>query len=116
MVAVERRLAVAYAEVVECCRTHPQSVCVSRAYAVAPLHCSPVHHHVRTHTHTCGFAGVDPKSILCEYFRHGQCTKGFKCKYSHDLAVERKTQKIDLVSDKCVLLSAFGAQQSSAER
>jgi hypothetical protein len=44
--------------------------------------------------------GVDPKSIVCEYFRHGQCTKGFKCKFSHDLAVERKTAKIDLFSDR----------------
>lgn len=37
---------------------------------------------------------MDPKSIVCEFFRHGQCTKGFKCKYSHDLAVERKVHKI----------------------
>eukprot|EP00775_Hariotina_reticulata_P008380 gene8380-8564_t len=36
-------------------------------------------------------AGVDPKSVVCEFFRHGQCTKGFKCKFSHDLGVERKT-------------------------
>ncbi|EFN55747.1 hypothetical protein CHLNCDRAFT_134088 [Chlorella variabilis] len=44
--------------------------------------------------------GVDPKSILCEFHRHGQCTKGFKCKFSHDLAIERKTQKADLFSDR----------------
>ena len=44
--------------------------------------------------------GVDPKSVLCEFFRHGQCTKGFKCKYSHDLAVERKGPKIDLFTDQ----------------
>jgi hypothetical protein len=44
--------------------------------------------------------GVDPKSVVCEYFRAGACTKGFKCKYAHDLAVERKTQKIDLFSDR----------------
>jgi len=37
---------------------------------------------------------------VCEYFRAGVCTKGFKCKYAHDLAVERKTQKIDLFSDR----------------
>eukprot|EP00899_Mesostigma_viride_P028553 jgi/Mesvir1/8883/Mv02771-RA.1 len=43
--------------------------------------------------------GVDPKSIVCEYYRRGQCTKGFKCKYSHDLAVERKTDKINLYAD-----------------
>ena len=89
--------------------------------------------------------GVDPKSIVCEFFRHGQvrslrgsgaceacewlvpggatlrsagcmtppphlrswrsfpplqCQKGFKCKFSHDLNVERKTAKIDLYSDR----------------
>jgi len=43
---------------------------------------------------------VDPKSIVCELFRHGQCTKGFKCKYSHDLSVERKAEKIDLYTDQ----------------
>lgn len=44
--------------------------------------------------------GVDPKSIVCEFFRHGQCAKGFKCKFSHDLNVERKGEKIDLYSDQ----------------
>ena len=44
--------------------------------------------------------GVDPKSIVCEFFRHGQCTKGFKCKFSHDLTVERKGAKIDLFTDQ----------------
>ncbi|CAL8468173.1 g7712 [Coccomyxa elongata] len=44
--------------------------------------------------------GVDPKSVVCEYFRHGQCTKGFKCKFSHDLNVERKGGKIDVFSDR----------------
>ena len=45
-------------------------------------------------------AGVDPKSVLCEFFKHGQCTKGFKCKYSHDLNIERKTAKVDLFTDR----------------
>lgn len=44
--------------------------------------------------------GVDPKSIVCEYFRAGQCTKGFKCKFSHDLNVERKGPKLDIYADK----------------
>ncbi|KAF3321922.1 zinc finger CCCH domain-containing protein 11 [Carex littledalei] len=44
--------------------------------------------------------GVDPKSILCEFFKHGQCMKGFKCKFSHDLNVQRKGEKIDIYSDK----------------
>lgn len=39
-------------------------------------------------------------SPLTFFFRHGQCTKGFKCKYSHDLGVERKTAKIDLFTDQ----------------
>lgn len=44
--------------------------------------------------------GVDPKSIVCEFFKAGQCTKGFKCKFSHDLNVQRKGEKIDIYSDK----------------
>lgn len=44
--------------------------------------------------------GVDPKSIVCEFYRAGQCTKGFKCKFSHDLAVERKGGKADIYSDQ----------------
>ena len=35
-------------------------------------------------------AGVDPKSIVCEYFKAGKCQKGFKCKFSHDLNVKAK--------------------------
>eukprot|EP00983_Pelagomonas_calceolata_P093623 1157795-Pelagomonas_calceolata.AAC.5 len=35
---------------------------------------------------------VDPKSVVCEFYRHGQCTKGFKCKFSHDLNVEKKVR------------------------
>jgi len=49
-------------------------------------------------------AGVDPKSVLCELFRIGQCTKGNKCKYSHDLAVERKSEKIDLYTDRRLII------------
>lgn len=44
--------------------------------------------------------GVDPKSVLCEFHKHGQCTKGFKCKFSHDLNIERKGPKADIYSDK----------------
>lgn len=44
--------------------------------------------------------GVDPKSILCEFFKAGQCVKGFKCKFSHDLNIQRKGEKIDIYSDK----------------
>lgn len=44
--------------------------------------------------------GVDPKSIVCEFFKVAQCAKGFKCKFSHDLNVQRKGEKIDIYSDK----------------
>jgi len=43
--------------------------------------------------------GVDPKSILCEFFKAGMCQKGIKCKYSHDAAITLKSQKIDVYSD-----------------
>ncbi|KAJ2456118.1 Translation machinery-associated protein 46 [Coemansia sp. RSA 2424] len=44
--------------------------------------------------------GVNPKTVLCEYFKAGACTKGDRCKFSHDLAVERKGSKMDVYTDK----------------
>ena len=46
--------------------------------------------------------GVDPKSLVCEFFKSGTCGKGAKCKFSHDLAVERKAAKIDIYTDQRV--------------
>jgi hypothetical protein len=43
--------------------------------------------------------GVDPKSVVCMFFKVGQCTKGKNCKFSHDLELERKTEKINLYTD-----------------
>ncbi|ODQ78230.1 hypothetical protein BABINDRAFT_162894 [Babjeviella inositovora NRRL Y-12698] len=43
--------------------------------------------------------GVDPKTILCEFHRKGLCTKGKKCKFSHDLDIGRKATKRDLYTD-----------------
>ncbi|CAG8640615.1 16407_t:CDS:2, partial [Acaulospora colombiana] len=43
--------------------------------------------------------GVDSKTVLCQFFKVGQCQKGDKCKFSHDLNVERKSSKIDLYTD-----------------
>ena len=37
--------------------------------------------------------GADPKSVVCAFFKQGQCTKGDKCKFSHDLTLERKCEK-----------------------
>jgi len=44
-------------------------------------------------------AGVDPKSILCNFFKQGTCHKGFKCKFSHDPGVERKSEKRNIYED-----------------
>ncbi|ERF68950.1 hypothetical protein EPUS_08184 [Endocarpon pusillum Z07020] len=43
--------------------------------------------------------GVDPKTVLCQFFKKGLCEKGRKCKFSHDLDIERKGQKRDLYQD-----------------
>ncbi|KAJ3395149.1 hypothetical protein HDU84_002723 [Entophlyctis sp. JEL0112] len=43
--------------------------------------------------------GVDPKTVLCNAFKQGLCTKGAKCKFSHDKDVERKVEKIDIYAD-----------------
>ncbi|KAI9809936.1 MAG: hypothetical protein M1825_000369 [Sarcosagium campestre] len=43
--------------------------------------------------------GVDPKTVLCQFFKAGYCEKGKKCKFSHDPAVERKAEKRNLYTD-----------------
>jgi hypothetical protein len=43
--------------------------------------------------------GVDPKTVLCIFFKQGHCEKGRKCKFSHDPNVERKAAKKDLYTD-----------------
>ncbi|KAJ1627591.1 hypothetical protein T492DRAFT_1023456 [Pavlovales sp. CCMP2436] len=45
-------------------------------------------------------AGADPKSILCEFHKVGKCTKGAKCKFSHDLNIRGKAAKLDVFADK----------------
>jgi hypothetical protein len=42
---------------------------------------------------------VDPKTVVCLFYKQGHCEKGKKCKFSHDLSVERKAVKRDLYSD-----------------
>lgn len=43
--------------------------------------------------------GVDPKTVVCIFYKKGDCEKGKKCKFSHDLAIDRKTEKRDLYTD-----------------
>lgn len=43
--------------------------------------------------------GTDPKSVVCAFFKQGQCIRGDKCKFSHDLSVERKAEKRSLYCD-----------------
>ncbi|KAF2189734.1 zinc finger-containing protein [Zopfia rhizophila CBS 207.26] len=43
--------------------------------------------------------GVDPKTVLCQFFKKGNCEKGKRCKFSHDLAIERKAEKKSLYTD-----------------
>ncbi|KAF8268458.1 hypothetical protein EI94DRAFT_1800393 [Lactarius quietus] len=43
--------------------------------------------------------GVDPKTVLCAFFKAGHCDKGNKCKFSHDVNVGRKVEKRNLYED-----------------
>jgi len=43
--------------------------------------------------------GVDPKSVLCIYFKKGNCQFGDSCKLSHDLALDGKKAKADMFTD-----------------
>ncbi|MCJ1473276.1 hypothetical protein MMC13_001927 [Lambiella insularis] len=43
--------------------------------------------------------GVDPKTVVCIFYKQGNCEKGKRCKFSHDLSVERKGEKKNLYQD-----------------
>ncbi|KAK3344090.1 hypothetical protein B0T25DRAFT_522099 [Lasiosphaeria hispida] len=43
--------------------------------------------------------GVDPKTVMCIFFKKGNCEKGKKCKFSHDPEVERRVEKRNLYTD-----------------
>ncbi|KAI9713270.1 MAG: hypothetical protein M1820_001257 [Bogoriella megaspora] len=43
--------------------------------------------------------GVDPKTVVCQFFKKGGCDKGKKCKFSHDLSIERRAEKKSLYTD-----------------
>lgn len=44
--------------------------------------------------------GGDAKTAICSYYKQGMCTKGDKCKFSHDLSsLPAKQEKFDLYND-----------------
>jgi len=59
--------------------------------------------------------GVDPKTVLCQFYKKGHCEKGRKCKFSHDLNVERKTEKKDLYQDTREAEEAKKKEETSAD-
>jgi hypothetical protein len=44
-------------------------------------------------------AGADPKSTLCAFFKAGLCKHGKKCKFSHDMSLDRKAAKLNVYED-----------------
>ncbi|CDW57619.1 zf-CCCH domain containing protein [Trichuris trichiura] len=46
------------------------------------------------------FLDVDPKSVLCPFFKQGACNKGDKCKFSHDLSIDGKAEKRSIYVDR----------------
>ena len=42
---------------------------------------------------------MDPKTILCAFYKAGNCEKGNKCKFSHNPDVERKVEKRNVYDD-----------------
>jgi len=51
--------------------------------------------------------GVDPKSVLCAFFKQGSCGKGAKCKFSHDVNIERKGAKKNIYEDEAANADAM---------
>lgn len=43
--------------------------------------------------------GADPKSVLCAFHKQGLCKKGDKCKFSHDLSLDAKSEKRSMYVD-----------------
>ena len=37
--------------------------------------------------------------MVCAFFKQGSCGKGAKCKFSHDLTLERKAEKRNMYDD-----------------
>jgi len=59
--------------------------------------------------------GVDPKTVLCIFYKKGNCEKGKKCKFSHDPEVERKVEKRNLYQDSRGEEEEVKKQETSAD-
>jgi len=59
--------------------------------------------------------GVDPKTVVCIFFKKGNCEKGKKCKFSHDLEQERKVEKKNLYQDTRAEEEETKKQETSAD-
>jgi len=51
--------------------------------------------------------GVNPKSVLCQYFKKGYCQEGEKCKFAHNFEVENKAATKDMYTDTRETVSAI---------
>jgi len=59
--------------------------------------------------------GVDPKTVVCIFFKKGNCEKGKKCKFAHDLDVERRVEKKNLYQDTRAEEDEKKKQETSAD-
>ncbi|KAH6640789.1 hypothetical protein F5144DRAFT_609712 [Chaetomium tenue] len=59
--------------------------------------------------------GVDPKTVVCIFYKKGNCEKGKKCKFAHNLDVERKVEKINLYQDARAEEEESKKQETSAD-
>ncbi|KAL9933100.1 hypothetical protein V8E36_007818 [Tilletia maclaganii] len=60
--------------------------------------------------------GVDPKTVVCEFWKHGRCDKSaLKCKYAHSHDAGRKVEKKDLYTDTRDGDAPVGADGQPAE-
>ena len=61
---------------------------------------------------------VDDKEVkikICPFFRQGLCMKGKKCKLSHDLSGEQKSENLDLYTDQRNQMSVLNKEETNED-